>query len=211
MSRRTIFFDFDGTIADVFALVVPVMRTFAQEEGAEDLAQMDIEILRGFSARELLAESGFSWWQLWRLIRRVRRHLAEHLDEAQLFPGFSEVATELKRRGYHLSIVTSNTEVSVRRFLQQQNLECFDHVVSSARVFGKGRTLARLMHQQHLNPAETWYIGDEIRDIEAARHAHMKSASVTWGFNSEAALREHMPDAVATQPQDLLTLFPEFS
>jgi len=50
------------------------------------------------------------------------------------------------------------------------------------------------------------YIGDEVRDIEAARAAGIKIASVTWGYNLESILTENKPDYIVTQPRDLLNL-----
>ena len=37
-------------------------------------------------------------------------------------------------------------------------------------------------------------MGDEIRDIEAARKAGVRVASVGWGYNHVDALRERQPD-----------------
>jgi phosphoglycolate phosphatase len=39
-------------------------------------------------------------------------------------------------------------------------------------------------------------IGDEIRDIEAARAANIACAAVTWGYAAPEALRAQSPDFV---------------
>jgi len=42
-------------------------------------------------------------------------------------------------------------------------------------------------------PADTVCVGDEIRDIEAARAAGMDSGAVSWGYAFPAALQAAKP------------------
>jgi phosphoglycolate phosphatase len=45
-----------------------------------------------------------------------------------------------------------------------------------------------------VEPARAIAIGDEVRDIEAARSAGIACAAVTWGYAAPAALRAQRPD-----------------
>ena len=40
-----------------------------------------------------------------------------------------------------------------------------------------------------LTPARTAYVGDEVRDVDAARTAQVVSATVAWGYAAPEALR----------------------
>ncbi len=51
-----------------------------------------------------------------------------------------------------------------------------------------------------------FYVGDEVRDVVAARQAQVKSIAVTWGFNTLTALQQAQPHALIEQPQELLTI-----
>ena len=51
-----------------------------------------------------------------------------------------------------------------------------------------------------LNADEALYVGDEIRDIEAANSANVDIAAVSWGLNSRRALSKHDPTWFVTQP-----------
>jgi phosphoglycolate phosphatase len=53
-------------------------------------------------------------------------------------------------------------------------------------------------------------IGDEVRDIAAARKAGIAIAAVTWGYNSRAALERAHPDYLVTRPAELLQLSDQF-
>ncbi len=46
-------------------------------------------------------------------------------------------------------------------------------------------------------------VGDEVRDIEAARSVGMATAAVTWGCARESALREAGPDVVFQSVEEL--------
>ena len=50
------------------------------------------------------------------------------------------------------------------------------------------------------------YVGDEIRDIVAAKRLGIKIAAVAWGYNSLKALKEQEPDYLIHKPEELLTL-----
>jgi phosphoglycolate phosphatase len=52
------------------------------------------------------------------------------------------------------------------------------------------------------------YVGDEIRDIKAAKKAEVPMAAVTWGFNSPESLHAQSPEHVITSPHELLHLVP---
>jgi phosphoglycolate phosphatase-like HAD superfamily hydrolase len=47
------------------------------------------------------------------------------------------------------------------------------------------------------------YIGDEIRDVKAAKKAAIPVAAVGWGFNSAGALEAFSPDFLLSHPDDL--------
>ena len=47
-------------------------------------------------------------------------------------------------------------------------------------------------------------IGDETRDIDAAREVGMRAGAVLWGYASEAVLTAHAPDTLFRGPQDIL-------
>jgi phosphoglycolate phosphatase-like HAD superfamily hydrolase len=48
------------------------------------------------------------------------------------------------------------------------------------------------------------YIGDEFRDMAAARKAGVQAVAVTWGYHAESLLRQTEPNVVVNQPSELL-------
>ena len=56
-------------------------------------------------------------------------------------------------------------------------------------------------------PERALSIGDEIRDIEAARDVGMKAAAVTWGFGMKPALEAAKPDLMFESVTELQAVF----
>jgi phosphoglycolate phosphatase-like HAD superfamily hydrolase len=68
---------------------------------------------------------------------------------------------------------------------------------------GKPREFHRILKKRKVAKDEVIYIGDESRDVEAARESGIKVISVTWGYNSREALSAHRPDFIAETPDEL--------
>ena len=58
-----------------------------------------------------------------------------------------------------------------------------------AAMFGKHWKFRRVARRLGIEPSEIICIGDEIRDIEAAKAAGMDSGAVAWGYALPAALQ----------------------
>jgi phosphoglycolate phosphatase len=52
-------------------------------------------------------------------------------------------------------------------------------------------------------PASAIAIGDEVRDIEAARAAGIACGAVTWGYAASEALSALQPDLLIGRMQDI--------
>jgi phosphoglycolate phosphatase len=60
-----------------------------------------------------------------------------------------------------------------------------------------------VVRRARVKPAETLCIGDEIRDIEAARAAGLASGAVVWGYNRRETLAERAPTWMFETPDDV--------
>jgi phosphoglycolate phosphatase len=124
----------------------------------------------------------------------------------QPFAGIPEMLRLLKQEGFILGILTSNSEENVNLFLQRHNLELFDFVRSSSRLFGKAREIRGILKKGRWAKEEVIFIGDECRDIEASHKAGVRVAAVSWGFNTPEALLALQPAALLHEPQEISRL-----
>jgi len=204
---KVIIFDFDGTIADSFEAVWNISNKLAAEFGYPVTQAGDITQLKNLSSKEIIKQSQLSPLKIPFLVRRLRKELSREIPHLQTFPGMEPVLRSLQQRGDRLGIVTSNSRENVEAFLAAQNLlNVFDFVESGLALFGKDKVIQRVVKRRRLNLADTIYVGDETRDIEAARKIGIPIISVTWGFNSSQTLAAENPDFLIHQPEELLQI-----
>ncbi len=102
--------------------------------------------------------------------------------------------------------MSSNSNQNIQTFLDQHELTCFSEIVSDIGLFGKVKAIRKLIKDNHWQNKNVFYIGDEIRDIKAAKKAKISSIAVTWGYNAEQALITHQPDHVISSSNTLIEI-----
>ena len=202
-----ILFDFDGTIADSMDAAVVAADRLSTEFGATPITVEKIERWRQMPLLDVLSEVDISLWQLPQLLRRVRQELRQEMARVVPISGMPEALRDLQQSGFRLGILTSNAKDNVETFLVRHHLAgYFEIPCTEVSVFGKRRMLKRYLHRQHLSPAEVTYVGDEARDVQAARANGIRAIAVTWGFHFRQMLLDVEPDGLADRPSELLTL-----
>ena len=202
-----ILFDFDGTIADSMDAAMSVANRLSTELGTPVITSEDIERWRQMPLMDVLREANISLWRLPKLLRRVRQELRQEMVRVDPIAGIPEALQELHQAGFQMGILTSNAADNVEAFLHDRHLtEYFAIPCTEVSIFGKRRLLKRYLHRQGLVPADVTYVGDEARDIYAARANGIRAIAVTWGFSSRQPLVDAEPDGLANHPSDLLPL-----
>lgn len=109
---------------------------------------------------------------------------------------------------HFLGIITSNSEENVKIFLKNNNLtKHFNLIHSNLSLFGKDKSIKKVMKSRKMKRGNIIYIGDESRDVNAGKKAGIKTVAVTWGYEAESVLKKAKPTYIVTKPQELLSLF----
>ncbi len=200
----TLIFDFDGTIADTLEMMMKTYNRVAPEYGCRLVTNEERGILRTKKPQEFLKEYGMNAARLPLFLMRMRKEMGGCITEVKPVPGISMALRGLKTSGFTLGIISSNAVENVRLFLNMNDLtDLFDFVWSGSNVFGKDKVIRRLMRKVDLSPEHAVYIGDETRDIEAARKAHIPMVAVSWGYQAKEILSASQPDRIADEPGEL--------
>ncbi|WP_041596398.1 HAD-IA family hydrolase [Halothece sp. PCC 7418] len=204
MNTPVIIFDFDGTIADTKEAVIAIINRLAPEFGFSPLSESEIARYENLTTREILKQSRVSWWKLPFLIQRVKQELKQEIPNIQPISGIEETLEALKSHQFQLGIITSNSEENAIQFLRQHGLlHYFNFVESSFHLLGKHKVIQRLLRQKKFSSQVAIYVGDETRDIEAARKSGVRMIAVSWGYNSATALHSCQPDLLIHNPSEL--------
>lgn len=193
---RLAIFDFDGTLADSWPWFAASINEAAARHGFRQVDAAERERLRGLPTREILAALAVPAWKLPRIAADLRARALRDAARIPLFPGVPALLRALARRGVTTAIASSNAERTVRVVLGDELAASIDHLDCGAALFGKAARLRRLLRRTRVNAADALVIGDELRDLEAARAAGLRCALVTWGYASAEAVRAACADHV---------------
>ena len=202
MRYSLIIFDLDGTLVDSFPFFMRNLNAVADRFGFRKVAAEEVEALRHGSTSEILKKLEIPRWKLPRVARHFRQLKAEQAQDIPLFPGVAEMLQLLSENGLRLALVSSDSEANARRKLGPA-AALFAHYDCTAALFGKPSRFRRVLRRARVDAAQAIAIGDETRDIEAARANAIACGAVTWGYAAEAALRARNPDLVFAEIADI--------
>lgn len=202
---KTLIFDFDGTIADSFETLLAIFEEIHARP--QRLTPQEVSQLRGESLKQIIKYLKVKRWRLPRLILKAKKLLGIRMKDIRTFQYLPQVIRQLHQEGHQIFILSTNSGVNIKGFLKNNKLDnCFDTIYGDIGLRSKSSALKKIIKKEKLNRADCVYIGDEVRDIEAARKAKVTSVGVTWGFNNAQAIKDAKPDIVAQKPKDLLKI-----
>jgi len=201
MKYRLVIFDSDGTLADTLPWMRGVFNELAEEHGFRRVEPHDYDRFCGLHGGALLRELGLPLWKLPRVVSSMRRRMSEHTGKFSLFPGIPEVLTRLAAGGVQLAVVSSNSRENVERVLGPDNARLMTHFACGVSMLGKAARLRQVIRRSAVAPSEAIYIGDEIRDAEAAERAGIAFGVVTWGLHRQEILCRQNPAEIFTTVQ----------
>jgi phosphoglycolate phosphatase len=212
---QAVLFDLDGTLADTASDLGGAVNQIRVQRG---LPVMDLALLRPHAsagARGLIAVAldlhpGDDDYEATRLTF-LDNYLGCLAETTALFDGMDEVLLALERRGIAWGVVTNKPHrftvpVMVGLGLTER---CAVTISGDSTAQAKPHPLPLLTacEQLGVSPQRTLYVGDDLRDIQAAQAAHMPSAAAAWGYlGTVHEVGAWGADVICAQPGDLLSL-----
>ncbi len=211
-ASRAVLFDFDGTLADTAPDLAAAVNRMRSENGHPPLP---LERLRPFASAGArgLVHAAFGIKpddaEYACLRETFLEFYAEQVCErTRLFPGMRELLRELASRDIRWGIVTNKATRFTERIVAALDLvpDCVVCGDTTAHLKPHPAPMLHAAQQLELPCAECCYLGDDLRDMQAARAAGMRAFAVEWGYHHP----EHggpgtwQADAVIAHPLDLI-------
>jgi phosphoglycolate phosphatase len=186
-----IIFDFDGTLANTLSVALEVANAM---QFTKPLTLDDYYRLRNLPTLGILKALNIPVWRVPSLMNKARVLLRQQAHKITPNAGIEQLIPQLTKDGHQLYVLSSNSPELVSAFLLRYKLDMhFELVVGNVGIFGKTAALKKLKKSLQTDDA-VYYVGDETRDIDAAKKAHLPIISVTWGYNGAEVLTTHNPD-----------------
>jgi phosphoglycolate phosphatase len=202
MRYPLVIFDFDGTLADSFPWVLRTVDEVSDRFRFRRPRDGELEELRYCDAREVMRRLGVPRWKLPMIARYVRTRMAADVDQISLFPGAGEMLDQLADAGVRLAVVSANGEATIRTVLGP-HARHVSAIAGGVSLFGKRGKLLRMSRLTCVEPHRALVIGDEIRDLNAAKAARMAFGAVSWGLTRPEALEAGRPQLLFRQMSDI--------
>ncbi|TSA13400.1 MAG: HAD family hydrolase [Betaproteobacteria bacterium] len=210
---RAVLFDLDGTLADT---APDLARALNRVREANDLAPMPLKITRSYTssgARGLL-KIGFGLnpddarYDTLKL-QLLEFYAAEICVDTRLFDGMAELLDQLDRDSLPWGVVTNKAERFTLPVLQGLNLgeraACVVGGDTTARLKPHPDSLLHAAAALRLSPSECLYVGDDLRDVQAARAAGMPVLAAKYGYLGDGgAIETWQADAIIEHPRQVL-------
>ena len=141
----------------------------------------------------------------------LANYAASIATHTTLFDGIPPLLETISELGLAWGIVTNKPALYTDALVLQIGLQHAACVISGdttphakphpAPLFEAARRL-------QLAPQECWYVGDDLRDINAGKAAGMPTIAAAWGYCGHTEPAEWLADLIAADPLDLLPLLP---
>ena len=212
---RLVLFDLDGTLADTAPDLAAPVNAMREERGLPPLPLERLRPHASAGARGLLG-AGLGVTKddpVFEALKDefLRRYEADMVVLTRLFDGMDDLLHRLESTGIRWGIVSNKVERYVRRIVVELGLE---H--RAATVIG-GDTAARpkpwpdplllALERTGIVATDAIYLGDDIRDLEAARAAGMPMIAAGYGYvGADAPPAQWGADAVVDRPDQIAGL-----
>lgn len=203
---RCIAFDFDGTLVDSRQLAWDILNELANKYGFRRLESKDFDAARDMNKAQFIRFLGVKKLRVPRLLNEGRLMMRERIHTVKPFEGIADVISAIRPELRTLGIITSNIPENVEKVLQAHDLNRFEFISSVPKLGKKHKYLRYAMRTFSYAPERVVCVGDESRDMVAAKRAGVTAVGVAWGFNSEKALREAQADYIVQSPVELKEL-----
>lgn len=203
---KYIIFDFDGTLVDSKEVLISTINELAGKYQFKSIEQQDIEALKSLSITERCRYLHIPIYKIPFLALDVYKLYYKALHRLSFFEGIKELLADLKKHGYEVAIISSNSEKNIREFLQHNQITGIREIICSNNILGKEKLIRKFLKAGRLKNSEVIYIGDELRDITACKKSNIKVAWVAWGYDELESIKQEEPDYIVYKPGDILAL-----
>lgn len=215
---QAILFDLDGTLADTAPDLAQALNQLRLERGMEPAPYESLRPYASAGARGLIgAGMGLTpeaaEYEALRLafLNNYEAAIAVH---SRLFDGVPELLAQLDRSGIAWGIVTNKAMRFTDPLVPLIGLGHAACVVSGDTTpHAKPHPAPLLEAAQRLGkaPENCWYVGDDMRDIQAGRAAGMLTIAAAWGYCGSDGPTQWNAHAIAQAPLELLELISHIS
>lgn len=198
MSRiKIIILDFDGTLGDTASVIIKTMKATIAELDLPPRTDEECAAMIGLRLIEippvLFPECEIECEVYAQTYRRLF-HIFNTDGAVELYPNVMNTLTQLKEKGYILTIASSRSHRSLAEYIENLGLSDIISYTLGADDVTKGKPdpepVVKTLDKFNLKAEEALVVGDTTFDIAMGRNAGTRTCAVTYGNGSLASLAD---------------------
>ncbi|MCF0123380.1 MAG: HAD-IA family hydrolase [Ruminiclostridium sp.] len=205
--KKTIFFDLDGTLTDSGLGITKCVQLALDHFGIHVEDRDELRFFVGPPLRESFAGYGLDQMQIEEAVEVFRsRYVPIGKYENEPYPGIRELLTSLREEGHPMYVVTSKPVILAVDILEHFKLDDFFEEICGADLEGKRdnkEDVIAYLQKKVGKLNNVVMVGDTHYDVLGAAAHGIPTIGVTWGFGSEASLREAGAIAITHTMEEL--------
>lgn len=208
---RAILFDLDGTLADTAPDLAAAVNLLRATQGLTSTPYETLRPAASSGAKGLIGaafglkpeDEGYEALR----IAFLNNYAAALSVESRLFDGVIPLIQELSKHNLAWGIVTNKAARFTEPLITQIGLHEAGCVISGDTMpqpKPHPGPLLEAARRLNIAPQDCWYVGDDLRDIQAGHAAGMHTVAAAWGYCGEVAPHSWGADLIVNTPLELL-------
>lgn len=202
--KKVILFNFNGTITNTKFLAIDMYNEIAEKQGYKKILEEDVSYLSALSIRNRCKVLNLPLYKMPLVGIAIKRRSQQYIPNLKPVSGMKETLRLLKQKGYKIGFTTSNNQVVMNEFLINNSINIFNYRHFSFSPLSKSKDISSFLKKYDLKKEDVVYVGDELRDIKAAKKNGLFCIAVSWGFDSVELLNTGRADKVITEPKEIV-------
>lgn len=212
MKYKLVIFDLDGTLLDTLEDLADSTNYALRTCGLPERSIDEVRRFVGNGIHKLIERAvpeGTDAAGIEKVFTEFKAYYAVHCnDKTQAYNGILKLLSDLRQNSVRLAVVSNKADFGVQTLCRQYFEGMLDVAVGERDGIRKKPapdSVNEVLRLLGVDRKDAVYVGDSDVDIETARNAGMDCISVTWGFRSQAFLKEHGAQVLVDTPAEIET------
>ena len=210
MTKKSVFFDLDGTLTDSGEGIMNCATLGLQHFGLPVPSREEMRVFVGPPLDQTFIKFGVPADKTDEAIAVFRsRYRTVGKFENFPYPGIPELLRKLKSQGHHLYVATSKPESTAKEILEKFDLSPYFDIICGATMDGTRQSKAdviQYLYDQNRETLPAIMVGDTSYDVEGANAHGIPTIGVAWGYGSIREMRNAGAVAIAQDVDELFEL-----
>ena len=210
---RAVLFDLDGTLADTAPDLAAAVNKMRTDRGMDETPFEQLRPMASAGARGLIGvafgktptDDGYEAMRS----EFLDNYAARIAERTILFDGMHELLAAIEARGMSWGIVTNKPERFTNALVPLIGLghaACIISGDTTPHPKPHPEPLLEAARRIQLDAEACWYVGDDLRDIQAGKAAGMPTVAAAWGYCGHTEPQSWEADVIADTPGSLIAL-----